>query len=216
LGAVGYHRGRFLAVGSQGGIYERWTTPLPPSTCGRAFPDVPAPHPACQAIEALAAKGAVGGYQDGTFQPERVVTRAEFAKMLIRALGRQPLPEQQVAFSDVAGHWSATQGYLQAAVATGAINGFPNGTFEPDRPLTRAELVKAAAVLAGLRPEGEAPYVDVSASDWYDGWAASAARRGLIGPGAAVPVWDEEYFHGGLPSTRSEASAVLFNLIGQM
>ncbi|HYG59922.1 MAG TPA: S-layer homology domain-containing protein, partial [Symbiobacteriaceae bacterium] len=183
------------------------------ASCGSLFPDVDAGHPACKAVEQLAALGVVKGYPDGTYQPDRGVTRAEFAKMLVVALGQAPQPGTALKFSDVAGHWAATGGFLQTAVDLQAIAGFPDGTFQPDQPVTRAQVAKIAAASAGLVPAGEAPFGDVPSGAWYDGWVAVAARNGLIGWAAEIPVWKEPDFLGDSPATRAEAAMVLANLL---
>lgn len=183
------------------------------AVCGTAFPDVPAGSPACRSVELLAALGVVKGYPDGTFQPGRQVTRAEFAKMLVVALGRAPAPGGGAPFPDTAGHWAASQGYLQVAVALKAVAGFPDGTFHPDDPVTRAEAVKTAAAAVGLTPGGAALYADVHGGDWFAGWIGVAYQQHLIGPQAAAPVWTEGLFRPDQPATRAEAAMLLANLV---
>lgn len=83
------------------------------------FPDVPEDHWAAQAVAYGAAQGWVSGYLDGTFQPDRPVSRAEAVKLLNRALGRACDPEFPVEapFSDVpAGHWAYGE-ILEASVS---------------------------------------------------------------------------------------------------
>ncbi|MDB4895713.1 MAG: putative S-layer protein [Firmicutes bacterium] len=94
-------------------------------------------------------------------------------------------------FSDTAGHWAAQQGYIQSMVSLGAVNGFPDGTFRPDDPVTRAQLIKIVAAVAALKPGAAHTYNDVAESAWYPGRsqrrrpAASSvgARRFPSGPG---------------------------------
>jgi hypothetical protein len=183
------------------------------AACGSAFGDVPAASPACRSVELLAALNVVRGYPDGTFQPNRQVTRAEFAKMLVVALGRAPAPGERVPFADVDGHWAATGGYLQTAVALKAIAGFPDGSFQPDKPVTRAQAVKIAAAAAGMAPGGAAPYADLRQDDWFAGWVAVASAQRLIGPGAGAPLWAGGAFRGDQPATRAEAATLLANLL---
>jgi uncharacterized protein YkwD len=193
----------------------------PPELELQYFPDVPAGHPAFGAVNALAARGIVGGFPDGTFRPDAGVTRAQFAKMLVLTLGLAPQTGTASNFTDAKGHWAATQGFLQAAVTSGAIGGFPDGTFRPDAPVTRAQVVKMAAAGAGLTATagigsgGVAPYSDVAAALWYAGWVATAHREGLIGASSTFAVWPGGVFGGDLPATRAEAAAVLANLLGR-
>ncbi|MGI5873610.1 MAG: Spy0128 family protein [Bacillota bacterium] len=81
-------------------------------------------------------KGAIlNGYGDGTFAPNKPITRAEFATMAIRFFKDES--ENEDAFSDVSGHWAERN--VQRASAQGLINGYPDGTFKPDQRITRAE-----------------------------------------------------------------------------
>lgn len=185
--------------------------------CGARFADVPESYPACRAAESLAAGGVVAGYPDGLFRPEQPVTRAEFAKLLVLALGEQPQPDGALPFADAADHWVAKQGYLQPAFRMKAITGFPDGTARPDEPLTRAQAVKilmAARPIIGIFPPGGAePYVDMKADQWYAPFAQLARTRRLIGPAAPTPIWDGPLFREGDPVIRAEAAILIDNLL---
>jgi hypothetical protein len=93
-------------------------------------------------IHNAVAAGWVGGYPDGTFHPEREITRAEFVQLLAKALRwiqpdvQEPLPE----YTDIddIGLWSRPA--ISAAVRLGLIDGYADGSFGPDRSLTRAEM----------------------------------------------------------------------------
>ncbi|MBB6635989.1 cadherin-like beta sandwich domain-containing protein [Cohnella thailandensis] len=107
------------------------------------------------AIENLASRKIVTGQSDGTFAPTRSVTRAEFAAMIVRALG---LPAQaDSSFGDVkAKDWYAP--FVATAKTYGLINGYTDGTFRPAQTITRAEAVailNKAWVLAGKTAIGE-------------------------------------------------------------
>lgn len=205
--------------------------------CERApFADVPVNHPACGAIALMAERGIIGGFKDRTFRPNQPVTRAEFAKLLVLAMGRKPDPAGRVDFRDARGHWSAAQGYLQAAVALGAIGGFPDGTVRPDTRITRAQGIKIAAASAkmfllgadgggvpgdplgprGFRPPFNPPgryLTDVGTGAWYEEWVGLAFRGDLMGPEAPYPVFTESRLLPDMPMTRAEAAQVLANLL---
>lgn len=67
-----------------------------------------------KAVEALVALDVIDGYEDGTFRPERIITRAELAKVLVEALGYGNLVAGATSsFSDTKGHWAA--GYVTIA-----------------------------------------------------------------------------------------------------
>lgn len=204
---LAYGAGRFVAVG-------RGEPVRIADVCGALFDDVPAGTPWCDAVEELAARGIVRGVGPRAYGPEQPLTRAEITTLLVRALGAAPVADQPLPFTDTAGHWAAEQGYLQAALQLGLISGFPDGTFRPDEPVTRAQLVRLAASAAGLTPGGHAPYPDIRAGDWYAGWVAAAHRAGLIGLHVPYAVWGENAaFMGERPVSRAEAAMVLANLL---
>lgn len=223
LQAVAYGNGQFVAVGThyvfgdnRGVIVTAAGEPKPMGPACGAFADLPQADPVCAAILSLGQRNVLAGYPDGTFRPDNYVTRAEFAKMLVLALGRTPDPAGDVPFLDAKAHWAATQGYLQVAIALGAIQGFGNGpfhgTFRPDDIVTRAEVVKMASAAVGLTAEGIPPYTDVHAQDWFSGWVATARKERLIGPLAPWPLWNGAEFAGSIGATRAEAAMILANL----
>lgn len=125
------------------------------------FSDVPEDAECARAVAYLADCGIVSGYTDGSFRPERSVTRAEFVKMLHRALFI-PFPAwygDPIEFSDVdVSHWAWS--YLNCAcqyrILIGDntdrvwLQGYPDGTLRPDAVISRGE---AAAIISRL-PDG--------------------------------------------------------------
>ena len=99
-----------------------------------------------EAVETLMALGVVNGYEDGTYKPAKVVTRAELAKLLIVELGYEELAGGVANFSDTAGHWA--EGYIALASGLGLVNGYPDGTFKPDNTVSFDEAI--TMVLRGL------------------------------------------------------------------
>ena len=85
-----------------------------------------------------------------------------------------------VQFSDVpSGYWAA--GNIQTLVAADVVNGFPDGTFQPDGTLTRAQFVKMLDLTLNLATNGTATrFADVSASDWFAPYVAAAVQAGLV------------------------------------
>lgn len=211
LSGVTAHGGQYVITGDKGAVLVGEGTG---TGCGTAFPDVPAVLPACGAIEGLAARKVAGGFPDGSFRPFRTLTRAEAARLLAAARGWAPVPGGEPAFTDVAGHWAQTQGYVQAAVAHGALQGFPDRTFRPDAPVTRAQLIKMAAAAAGLAAVKEpgSVYWDLPSGHWALGWAAAARQAGLIGSSAAYPLWSGTNLGPDQEVTRAEAAMLLANM----
>jgi hypothetical protein len=82
--------------------------------------------------------GVVQGYPEGDYKPAQPVTRAEFAVIAAR-FGSADGGGAPV-FSDIRGHWA--EGYIVGIGASGWIDGYPDGTFQPNQAITRAEAAK--------------------------------------------------------------------------
>lgn len=88
------------------------------------------------AISTLAKANILSGYQDGTFLPNAVVTRAEFTTILARFVEAQGGTSN---FKDINQHWA--KNYINTAYKNGWISGYSDNTFRPDQPITRAEVM---------------------------------------------------------------------------
>lgn len=98
--------------------------------------------------------GLVGGYPDGTFNPDGTLTRAAFVKMIVRALNLPSVVPQTPTFPDTAGHWVVTQGFMEAAVQAGLVTTAEfGGRFDPDKAITREEIAVMAARALGEKPD---------------------------------------------------------------
>ncbi|MGB4433438.1 MAG: S-layer homology domain-containing protein, partial [Bacillota bacterium] len=115
------------------------------------FPDIE-DHEYASSIEKLATLEVIQGYPDGTFKPDDLVKRSEFAKMIVVMLGLEETAElfEGVAtvFPDVPGsHWAS--GYITVAHSLGIINGYPDGTFKPEKEITYHEALKMILTAMG-------------------------------------------------------------------
>jgi uncharacterized lipoprotein YddW (UPF0748 family) len=90
-------------------------------------------------IEALAQRGIVSGFPNGTFRPNNSMTRAEFAAILGKAFPKA-LKRQYAGFGDVpASHWAAA--VIQKAYEIGFISGFPDNRFRPEDRISRVQVL---------------------------------------------------------------------------
>ena len=89
------------------------------------------------AISTMANAGILEGYEDGSFHPNGYITRAEFATIAVRFFDLSYQGED--LFPDIDGHWA--QDYINQAADAGIIEGYPDGTFGPQKQITRAEAV---------------------------------------------------------------------------
>ena len=130
------------------------------------------------AVEALIELGVVSGYPDGTYLPEKVVTRAELAKLLVVAYGLETAAESAkgvTPFADinaVANHWAA--GYINVSADYKFVNGYPDGSFKADTPVTYAE-----AITMCLRVLGYANEIDAKGT-WPTNYIAKAQDLKLM------------------------------------
>ncbi|MGE6228489.1 cadherin-like beta sandwich domain-containing protein [Paenibacillus chitinolyticus] len=114
------------------------------------FADIPATHWASQYVTAVFGGKLMDGYPDGNFNPERILTRAEMATILVK-LKQLPAVQGTSAFTDVQGHWAAEN--IRKAEKAGLLTGFEDGSFRPDQALTRAQAVVIFNKLLGRQPE---------------------------------------------------------------
>ena len=87
------------------------------------------------AVSTLSKAGILNGYEDGSFQPNGNITRAEFATIAARFF--EATYEGEDLFPDIEDHWA--RDYINQAAHAGIVNGYPNGTFQPQENITRAE-----------------------------------------------------------------------------
>lgn len=103
------------------------------------FTDVSASHWSAAAIEAMFKKGVVSGMGDGSFMPDKPVTRAEFAKMLISAIFSQTPAAGDAGFADVAADaWYAS--CVNTAFELGIVSGVDASHFAPDAQISRQDM----------------------------------------------------------------------------
>lgn len=112
----------------------------PFSETGQAagFSDVSTGYTFYDEVEYLSSEQIITGFTDGTFKPDNVVTRAQVAIMIGRALGLNGDPKN-TKFTDVTANVTGS-GYIASAVDRGIITGFPNNTYRPNEPVTRAQM----------------------------------------------------------------------------
>lgn len=106
-------------------------------TTENSFDDVPADAWYVTEVSTLARLGVFVGRTTDVFAPDAPITRAEFATVCARF--DQSGAAEDRDFSDIGGHWA--EQYIRQASALGWVQGYPDGTFGPDRPITRAEAV---------------------------------------------------------------------------
>jgi len=146
------------------------------------FTDVAA-HWALLSIIRAADQGWVNGYPDQAFRPNQPVTRVEFTAMLVRAMKLDIPSQPRLGFADESTIPNWARGYVAAAVQAGLIQGFPDGTFQPNRLITRAEMAAIIVRSQRIVPDANAApkFADAdSIPAWARGYIAAAAERGWV------------------------------------
>ena len=164
-------------------------------------------------VEALKARGILNGYPDGTFQPDRTVTRAEFAAAIAGAFSiaenSESESQQQIsAFRDVAPTFWGTDAIARAATGK-FMTGYPDGTFRPQVEISRLEVYLALA--SGLElPSGNRDLLD----RFQDGAAVpDYARATVAGALEKTLIVNYPFAHIlglGRPATRADMAAAIY------
>ena len=159
-------------------------TPLTITNSYRDIPYIPTPTPAPQpakpALNTADHYAYLMGYPDGTVRPGGSITRAEATTIFFRLLteeSRSQFWATENRYSDVsAGRWYNNA--VSTMTRAGIVNGYPDGTFRPNAPITRAEMAKIIALFAKLEPSAER-FPD-TAGHWAEAYIRLAAGNGWI------------------------------------
>lgn len=144
------------------------------------FSDVASDAVYAGAVGVLNGLGVINGYEDGTFQPQQNVTRAEFTAMLMRTLNFGSLGSTSAAnlpFTDIDDNdsdinWSIPN--INTAYAQGIINGYEDNTFRPRDNVAYEEAIKMIVCTLGYSD------IDSSGNPWYSQYIAQATKLGVL------------------------------------
>ncbi len=162
----------------------------PPVQTGR-FIDLAAGHWAAADIEKMVKLGLVNGISSTEFAPERSITRAEFATLLVKALGIVPSIQVYGRFNDVpANEWYFN--VVNTAADAGLVSGYTPRNFGPNDPVTREQI--AVMITQALNHKGKNTSLDNDAvsklaafqdsqkiSAWAIGGVATGFQQGIVG-----------------------------------
>ncbi len=165
-----------------------------------AYPDVAADADYATAVEVLSALEILQGDDQGNFNPDADITRAEFAAVVCRALGLEDSAngaKGATAFSDVAAsHWAT--GYINLANQMGIINGMGDGTFAPEENVTYEQAVKMLTCALGYE------YMAQTKGGWPTGYLVVANTYGVTAGVKAT---------AGEPAARSIVAELTYNAL---
>jgi hypothetical protein len=163
-------------------------------------------------IQVVAAKGAIEGVGAGKFAPKSNVTRAEFSKMLIRALNLENNSAVQ-SFSDVSSTaWYAP--YVAVAAEKGIITGRSAAKFDPNATITRAEMATMISrALKSINPDAKTDSTAIS--KFSDAAKISASLRDGVAFAAShnLVIGNAGKFNPNDTATRAEAAVIIYRTI---
>lgn len=148
------------------------------------------------------------GYPDNTIRPDGDMTRAEAAAMLSRLM---ELPTEETTpprFTDTNSPGAWYHQVINAVVKAGLMKGYPDGSFRPDAPITRAEFAQMI-LSVDQKSTGDVPFPDVK-----DHWAEAAISQGYAN--GRLVGYPDGFFHPDRMVTRAEATKVLNSLFQRM
>ncbi|WP_059044476.1 X2-like carbohydrate binding domain-containing protein [Paenibacillus rubinfantis] len=149
----------------------------------------------------------ISGYPGGLFKPENRITRAEMAAMLSKAVDMKETAEA-VSFRDVpAGHWAAEA--IAQASRMGLMQGYADGSFKPEQPVTRAEITAVAVKFMKSAAGQQATGFSDTAGHWAEQAIRTAQAAGIVS-GYADGNFQPEAF-----VTRAEAVSVINRALGR-
>lgn len=147
------------------------------------------------------------GYPDGSFLPERGITRAETAAILRRLFADEAAPAKTVSFKDVkSAHWAAND--IAAVTAKKWMIGYPDGNFHPDQQVTRAELAQILLNVKKWNGDAENTFADAKGH-----WAEKAI--GILQAQGLITGYPDGTFRPNDSVKRVEADVVFNQLTGR-
>ncbi len=175
---------------------------------GVYYSDITSSHWAYEAVKGLSLKDVVAGYPDGTFMPDKSVTREQFVKMLVTAFGIDT-EDGETDFADVENNrWSAS--YIKAATRAGIVNGTGNGTFMPEKVVTRQDAAVMIARACAVKGITLSERKQLSDSQEISEYAAESVEK-LVAAGI-ISGFEDGSFRPLNELSRAQAAKLIFGL----
>lgn len=177
-----------------------------------AFNDLSPNYWANACIDSLASQGIISGFSDGSFRPNALVTRAEFATMLSRAFRNSP-KRSSLRFTDVpSNHWAANA--IAMAYSNGFLDVSSGNGFRPNESVTRQDVL--AGLAWGLDYTAQRP-IDATLSLYRDQTTIAVGLRDRIAAATeramVVNYPDVSFLNPGAALTRAEAATILYQAL---
>ncbi|TDF95444.1 InlB B-repeat-containing protein [Paenibacillus piri] len=131
------------------------------------------------------------------------VTVDHFTKFAVFAIGQETDAKQPVNFSDIAGHWA--EAIIRQSVGMGFVSGYPDGTFNPDGPITRAEFT--VMLTGALKLEGSSEELAFTDNGQIGSWAKQSVARAVWA--GIVSGYEDGSFRPTARITRAEMAVMI-------
>lgn len=178
-------------------------------------------HWAEKELRTLVSKGIMNGYPGGTYQPDKNITRAEFAKLVIETLNLVPVFEPEVSSASSSNltdlkvnEWYYP--YVISAVEAGIITGYEDGTFRPSKQITREEM--ATMIIRALDSRNipsEPTSINFKDTAQINQEYALVYVQRIVSLGLMKGM-DADHFAPKKSSTRAEVATVLVRMLNHL
>ena len=152
----------------------------------------------------------IKGYDDGTFKPDKVMTRAEVVTIFTRLLKKMPSEDEVKVnpFTDIDGHWAKDAILIMSSL--GIVKGYDDGSFCPENKITRAEFATMISRFEKVQKlDMNTNFYDVTEDHWAYDTINYARYMGWISG------YDDGSFKPNNPITRAEAITIVNRILGR-
>lgn len=175
-----------------------------PSASAVAINDING-HWAKDIIQKMVNQGVVTGMPDGSFKPDKNISRAEFAALVVKAF--KPGSKTGKIFKDTSNHWA--KDYIATANAYGIVNGYSDTQFGPDDPITREQM--AVMIVKAAKLQSSSSTLSFNDSKKISGWAEDAVITAVAEH--LVKGFPDGSFQPQSNATRAQAVVVISNAL---
>lgn len=170
------------------------------------FGDVPASYWAYDFITTLKDMGIINGKDNGNFEPDAQLTRAEFAKMIAVAFGLTATSDDSKFVDCTANDWYTE--FVNAVAEAGYVNGKDDANFGANDPISRQEICTILGRILGVEDAGELNFTDAdSIADWAQAAVAALVEMGVVNG------YEDGTFNGAANATRAEVAKMLVTFL---
>lgn len=201
-----------MALSLSAGAAAPMVIQLPAAAQAAQFSDLSSGYWAAPFIQALASRGIISGFPDGTFRPDAPVTRAQFAAMVNRAFNKAPI-RSAASFADVPSNYWARNA-IQESYTTGFLSGYPGNVFSPEQNIPRAQVLVSLANGLNYTTNNSAAnalqiYSDAEAiPSWAQNSVAAATEQGIV-----VNYPNADTLNPNRQATRADVAAFIYQAL---